>query len=193
MLYRLLEEKVVPLFYERDEEGVAKGWVAMVRASMARLTPRYSSARMMQEYIDRIYRPSAIAYRKRSAEGAALAEELAAWQARLNENWKELRFGRLTLAREGESWRFSVEAYMGELQPDDVRLELYADPLPGGDGSPERIVMERKVALAGSVNGSIFGASLPAKRPAEDYTPRIVPYHPEAFIPMEEAHIMWMR
>jgi starch phosphorylase len=193
MLYRLLEEKVVPLFYERDEEGIAKGWVAMVRASMARLTPRYSSARMMQEYIDRIYRTSAIAYRKRSAEGAALAEELASWQARLNENWKELRFGSLTAAREVESWRFSVEAYMGELQPDDVRLELYADPLPGGDGSPERIVMERKVALAGSVNGYIFGASLPANRPAEDYTTRIVPYHPEAFIPMEEAHILWMR
>jgi starch phosphorylase len=195
MLYRLLEEKVVPLFYERDEEGIARGWVAMVRASMTRLTPRYSSARMMQEYINRIYRPSAIAYRKRSAEGAALAEELAAWQARLNENWKELRFGNLTAAREGESWHFSVEAYLGELQPDDVRLELYADPssLPGAEGSPERVVMERKAALAGSVNGYIFGASLPAKRPAEDYTPRIVPYHPEAFIPMEEAHIMWMR
>jgi starch phosphorylase len=86
-----------------------------------------------------------------------------------------------------------VEAYLGELQPEDVRLELYADPLPGGDGIPERIVMERKAALAGSVNGYNFGASLTAKRPAEDYTPRIVPYHPEAFIPMEEAHIMWMR
>ena len=101
MLYRLLEEKVVPLFYERDEEGIAKGWVAMVRASMTRLTPRYSSARMMQEYINRIYRPSAIAYRKRSAEGAALAEELAAWQARLNENWKELRFGRSDSGQRG--------------------------------------------------------------------------------------------
>ena len=106
MLYRLLEEKVVPLFYERDEEGIPKGWVAMVRASMARLTPRYSSARMMQEYVEKIYRPAAIAYRKRSADGARLAEELAAWQERLNENWKDLRFGRLTTARRAISGAF---------------------------------------------------------------------------------------
>ena len=129
-LYRLLEEQVVPLFYERDEEGIPTGWVAMVRASMSRLTPRYSSARMMQEYVEKIYRPAAIAYRKRSADGAKLAEELAAWQERLKENWKDLRFGRLTTCQEGDFWCFSVEAYLGELQPDDVQVELYADPLP---------------------------------------------------------------
>ncbi|MHB8119437.1 MAG: alpha-glucan family phosphorylase [Methanothrix sp.] len=211
-LYRLLEEKVVPLFYERDEEGIPTGWVAMVKASMSRLTPRYNSARMMQEYVEKIYRPAAIAYRKRSANGARLAEELAAWQERLKENWKDLRFGRLTMTEAGDFWCFSVEAYLGELQPDDVQVELYADPLPeekteaGAEAgiskgeigetmqsAPEKIVMERLGPLAGAVNGFIYGARVPAKRAVEDYTPRIVPYHAEAFIPMEEAHILWMR
>ena len=211
-LYRLLEEKVVPLFYERDEEGIPTGWVAMVRASMSRLTPRYNSARMMQEYVEKIYRPAAVAFRKRSADGAKMAEELAAWQERLKENWKDLRFGRLTTCHDGEFWCFSVEAYLGELQPDDVQVELYADPLPeagekAGPGAgtskdkiehamqsaPEKIVMERLGPLAGAVNGFIYGARVPAKRAVEDYTPRIVPYHAQAFIPMEEAHILWQR
>jgi starch phosphorylase len=211
-LYRLLEEQVVPLFYERDEKGIPKGWTAMVRASMSRLTPRYNSARMMQEYVEKIYRPAAIAFRKRSADGARLAEELAAWQERLKENWKDLRFGRLTTRQESDFWRFSVEAYLGELQPDDVRVELYADPLPEGEAKarseaglsqgvggeakqsgPEKIAMERVGPLAGAVNGFIYGARVPASRPAEDYTPRIVPYHAQAFIPMEEAHILWKR
>ena len=92
-----------------------------------------------------------------------------------------------------------MEAYLGELLPEDVRVELYADPLPeeetgvGEGGRPERIVMERLGALAGAVNGFIFGAKAAASRAAEDYTPRIVPYHPEAFVPMEEGHILWMR
>ncbi|MDD1750578.1 MAG: alpha-glucan family phosphorylase [Methanothrix sp.] len=199
MLYRLLEEKVVPLFYERDEKGIPRGWIAMVRASMTRLTPRYNSARMMQEYVEGFYRPAAAAYRKRSADGARLAEELAAWQERLNENWKDLRFGRLTTCQEGDFWSYSVEAYLGELQPDDVRVELYADPLPEGKpgagekSGPEKIVMEQLGPLAGAVNGFIFGARVPAKRAAVDYTPRIVPYHAQAFIPMEEEHILWMR
>jgi len=222
-LYRLLEEKVVPLFYERDEEGIPKGWVAMVKASMARLTPRYNSARMMQEYVEKIYRPAAIAYRKRTANGARLAEELAAWQERLNDDWKELRFGRLTTSKKGDSWCFSVEAYLGELQPDDVQVELYADPLPGdepkyhdpqdkdntkavpgaelsqGDirqamqSGPEKIVMVRQGPLPGAINGFVYGARVPAKRAVEDYTPRIVPHHAQAFIPMEEAHILWQR
>jgi len=190
MLYRLLEEQVVPLFYDKDGEGIPKGWVAMVRASMTRLTPRFNSARMMQEYVEKIYRPAAIAYRKRSANGARLAEELAAWQKRLNENWRDLRFGRLTTCQEDDFWCFSVEAYLGELQPDDVHVELYADPLQSG---PEKIVMERLGPLAGAVNGFFYGARVPTKRAVEDYTPRIVPYHAQAFIPMEEAHILWQR
>jgi len=47
--------------------------------------------------------------------------------------------------------------------------------------------------MAGAVNGFIYRARVPAKRAVEDYTPRIVPYHAEAFIPMEEAHILWQR
>lgn len=199
MLYRLLEEKVVPLFYQRDEAGIPRSWTSIVRASMARLTPRYSSERMMREYMDRIYRPAARAYRRRSADGARLAGALAEWQERLNDSWKELRLGEMNVAREGEMWSFSVEAYLGELLPDDVRMELYADPLPQKgpgaeeEGRPERIEMQRLWPLAGAVNGFVFGAKVAAARAAEDYTPRIVPYHPEAFVPMEERHILWMR
>ena len=198
MLYRLLENTVVPLFYERNEAGIPVAWTAMVRASMTRLTPRYSSERMMQEYMEKLYRPAAQAFRRRSAEGARLANELLAWQARLEEGWKDLRLGRMTVIREGDMWDFSVEAYLGELPPEDVRVELYADPLPeeetgaGEDGRPERIEMQRLGPLAGSVNGFVFGAKVAAARAAEDYTPRIVPYHPEAFVPMEEGHILWM-
>ncbi len=199
MLYRLLEEEVVPLFYQRNEAGIPSGWTAKVRASMTGLTPRYSSERMMQEYVERLYRPAAHAYRRRSAEGGRLAGALAEWQGRLEEGWKDLRLGRMTVVQEGEMWSFSVEAYMGELQPEDVRVELYADPLPeeetgaGEGGRPKRIEMQKIGPLAGAVNGFVFGAKVAAARAAEDYTPRIVPYHPEAFVPMEEGHILWMR
>jgi glycogen phosphorylase len=121
----------------------------MVKASMVRLTPRFNSARMMQEYVEKIYLPATIAYRNRTADVAHLAEGLAAWQKRLNECWKEQRFGRLTTSKEGDSWSFSVEVYFGELRPEDVQVELYADPLP--DGREKRVQ---------------------AKRTAEDYTPR---------------------
>lgn len=87
----------------------------------------------------------------------------------------------MTVIREGEMWSFSVEAYLGELQADDVRVELYADPLTeedtgaGDGGRPERIEMERLGPLAGAVNGFVFGAKVAAARAAEDYTPGLCP------------------
>jgi starch phosphorylase len=194
ILYRLLEEEVIPIFYNRDERGVPTAWVAKIWASMASLTPRYSSSRMMQEYVTKCYQPAADAYRRRAANGARLAGELAKWQERLDEGWKSLRFGRLMVSREDESWRFTVEAYLGDLLPEDVNVELYAEPLGIGDGDGTvKVVMDRTVQLAGSANGFQYSARVSAERLAEDYTPRIVPYHPEAFVPKEDAHILWLR
>lgn len=193
-LYRLLEEQVIPMFYDRDERGIPVAWVAKIRASMANLTPRYSSSRMMQEYVEKIYQPAADAYRQRIANGARLAHELADWQERLDVNWRGLRFGRLAVSKEDESMRFQVEAYLGDLSPDDVHVELYANPLGGQEQEePVKTVMDRLEPLAGAVNGFLYCATVAANRPAEDYTPRIVPYHPKAFIPMEDSHILWLR
>lgn len=198
LLYRMLEEQIVPEFYDRDEKGIPVAWVAKVRASMATLTPRYSSSRMLREYVETVYQPAADAYCKRIAEGAKLARELAEWKERLNEGWSSVRFGRVTISKENESWNFRVEAYLGDLAPDDVRMELYANA-PSDQGPEAReqgamkVAMERKEPLPGAVNGFIYSALASAGRPAEDYTPRIMPYHLHAFVPLEDAHILWLR
>lgn len=198
LLYRLLEEQVIPLFYDRNEKGIPVAWAALVRASMSSLTPRYSGSRMMKEYVEKVYQPAADAYRLRTANGSKLARELAKWQERLYENWKWLQFGRLMVSNKNDSWNFQVEVYLGDLSPKDVHVELYADPIndnaqEGGIDEPVKILMECKEPIAGTVNGFMYCASVAAKRPAEHYTPRIVPYHPEAFIPKEESHILWQR
>lgn len=195
-LYCLLEEQVIPLFYNRDEKGIPAGWVAKVRASMANLTPRYSSSRMMREYVEKVYQPAADAYRRRIADDARLARELAKWQERLDENWKGLRFGRLMVSKENKAWRFRVEVYLGDLSPEDVHVDLYAnppsDPEQGEQEEPMKVIMDRREPLAGAVNGFLYCANVSAERSADDFTPRIVPYHPEAFIPQEDAHILWL-
>ncbi len=196
-LYRLLEEEVIPLFYQRDDQGVPSSWVAKIKASMSELTPRYSSIRMMKEYVEKIYQPAADAYRKRAADGAKLARELVGWQEHINHCWRSIHFGNMKVSRDDGKWHFQVEVYLGDIAPGDVKVELYADPLPrsgrGEENEPTKILMDRKEPLAGSVNGFIYYADVPADRRSEDYTPRIVPYHPDAFIPQEDTHILWMR
>jgi starch phosphorylase len=72
-LYEILEEKIVPLYYQRDEEGLPTEWIEMMKASMAAVTPRFSAARMVRDYVEQAYLPAA----KRA--GAVTAATEQAW------------------------------------------------------------------------------------------------------------------
>jgi glycogen phosphorylase len=85
---------------------------------------------------------------------------------------------------------FQVQVYLDELDPDAVRLELYADGR--GNGGAIRQVMERGEALVGS-NAYSYTGIVPADRPASDFTPRIVPWHAGASTPLEAPQILWFR
>ncbi len=56
-IYRALEEEVVPAYYERDEDGVPRRWVAMMKRSIATVGPRFSSDRMVRDYVEQAYEP----------------------------------------------------------------------------------------------------------------------------------------
>jgi starch phosphorylase len=58
-LYRILEDEVVPAFYERDKDGVPRGWLEIMRRSMATTLWRFSTTRMLHEYTERLYLPAA--------------------------------------------------------------------------------------------------------------------------------------
>jgi glycogen phosphorylase len=190
-LYEVLERDVVPEFYDRDADGVPRRWLQRVRASMSQLTPRFSSDRMLKEYVERAYLPAAEAFHRRVADDGRVAQDLYEWQTQLEEHWRGLHFGEVRATEADGHREFVAQVYLGELSPDSVRVELYADSLPGG--APIVIPMQRKHAIPGAVNGFVFTAQACADRPADHYTPRIVPWHPEVRVPSEEWRIFWRK
>lgn len=188
--YDTLEREIIPEFFERDHVGIPHRWLSRIRASMSRLTPQFSSNRMVREYVERIYRPATHAVRRRLTDGGKLAAELEAWQAELQEGWTTLRFGDLYIAKQGASWHFDVQIYLGTIPPESVQVELYADPATADD-LPTRLVMERQSAIAGAVNAYLFSADCPSLRPSHHFTPRILPFHAAASIPIEASLILW--
>ncbi len=188
-LYWLLEQEVIPCFYERDTSGIPQAWVARMRASMAELTPQFSTNRMLREYVDRLYLTAARGYRRRVANRASEAVELCRWRELLEVHWQKLHFGRLDVQKEGGDYVITVAVYLGELDPKAVQVQLYAEPQ--GDGEPETHIMDRDETLAGAVNGYLYHVRIPARRPAGDYTPRIIPFFSGAMLPLEARHILW--
>jgi starch phosphorylase len=188
-LYHLLEEDIIPAFYERDSEGIPRSWVAHMRASMAELTPQFSANRMMREYVDELYSEAAERYQKRTANKAQQAVLFCHWRDALMKSWHKLRFGSLDVQRQDNLYLMTVTVYLDDIDPETVQVQLYADQEDGA--GPEIHVMEMGEAVAGTVNGYLFRASLPARRPAEHYTPRIIPYFKGATVPLEAAKILW--
>jgi starch phosphorylase len=162
-----------------------------MRESMALLTPEFSANRAVRQYTDNYYLPAANALRERSKDNAALGNALLHWQCRVSEHWPRLRFGDSTVESDASRHVVHVQAYLDELDPAAVRVELCAEGRAGGQ--PVRVVMERGDPLIGSMNAYTFTASVPADRPATDFTPRLVPFHPAASIPLEANQILWYK
>lgn len=190
-LYDLLERQIVPEFYMRDARGISNRWVARIRESMAQLTPAFSSNRMLREYVETLYLPATRNYRNRIAEGGSLVKQLLAWQHALEQHWPSIRFGEVRIAREGELWRFLVPVHLGGLPPAAVRVELYADPEEGQDRVCWPLVREETASTAPGWHR--YQGSVRSERPADHFTPRVVPAHPEAIVPLEAHHIAWAR
>jgi starch phosphorylase len=190
-LYRLLEGEIVPCFYERDANGIPRGWVSRVKASMAELTPHFSTNRMLREYVERLYLPGVKANRSRAAGGSRQAILIYRWREALATHWHQLHFGQLTVQKVNNHYSFRVPVYLGELAPDSVRVQLYAETQYNGE--PEIHLMERSEALAGTVNGYVYTAKVPLERPAIDYTPRVIPFFDGVAVPLEAEQILWYK
>jgi glycogen phosphorylase len=190
-LYDLLESRVIPEFYTRDEQGIPTAWVARMRESMARLTPRFSANRTVREYTEQHYLPAAVAYRERTADNGAIGVRVVNWQNALEEKWKALRFGDVKIETVGEKHILEAQVYLDELDPEAVRAEVYADG--GKDGAPICHEMERVRPLVGAIGGYVYRAEVSAARPSTDYTARLIPRHAGVAVPLEAAQIVWQR
>jgi glycogen phosphorylase len=188
-LYGLLEREVVPEFYTRNDRGIPLSWISRMRQSMTRLTPVFSTNRVVRQYTEEHYISAANAFRNRTAAQGSLGAQLLKWESELAEHWPKLYFGSATVEHSGQEDVFQVQAFLDHLDPDSVSVELYAE---SREGHPRvRQPMNRGDRLIGSVNGFMYNARTPAIRPAADYTPRLIAQREGAIIPLEAPYILW--
>jgi len=190
-LYERLEQEVIPEFYARNEKGIPIAWVARIRESMARLTPRFASSRAVCEYTEQHYLPAATAYRERAANKGAMGRQVVDWQNAVDRNWSSLHFGNLRVETNADHHVFEAEILLNGLDPDSVRVELYADGINGGDPAREEMKCARPPADAS--RRCVYHATVSTARPASDYTARVIPQRTGVAVPLESDRILWQR
>ena len=190
-LYNLLEREIIPEFYTRDQNNISTAWVARMRESMARLTPQFSASRTVREYVEQLYLPAAKAYKERSANKGEVGTQIVEWKHSIAQKWSLLRLGEVNSSSEGDHHAFEVRLYLNGLDPNALKVELYADGI-NGDG-PLIVLMTHVSKITDADNVDVYRAQVPATRPAKDYTVRVIPYYPGVAVPLEAFQISWQR
>jgi starch phosphorylase len=126
-LYALLEEEIVPLFYSRNEAGLPVGWVQKMKNAIRGCAPRFNMRRVVAQYTQQYYLPGIEAGQRYQAEGFALARQMAAWKARVRQQWQGIH-----VEVEGD---IEGELYVGEMLP--LRARVWLNGLAATDVAVE--------------------------------------------------------
>lgn len=133
-LYDLLEKQIIPLFYERDDNGLPRGWVARMKKCIAVLAPEFNTNRMVQDYAEKYYVPALRRAQALTANNLQGAIKLAHKKDRLRKSWGGLRIEEVqcdTAHPIGIREDLSVAAtvMLDALSPEDVRVQIYSGEL----------------------------------------------------------------
>jgi starch phosphorylase len=193
-LYRVLEKEIVPSFYTRSQAGIPWAWLQVIREAIRSVAPRFSTRRMVKEYTDRLYLPAARLDRDLSADDYARARRLADWKVRVHRAWSQVQveghtFPKAPSFREGPI-EVTARVWLGELRPDDVRVELVhvGDGQRPGDGFEPVLLQPAGPAGPGAV--VYRGQFVPAGDGAT-YAVRVVPSHPDLMTETELGLVRW--
>ena len=89
-IYSLLENEILPLYYNRNEDGYSEGWIKTIKNSIATIAPHYTMKRQLDDYYDKFYTKEAANFKKLAANNNRLAKELAAWKETVAQRWDSI-------------------------------------------------------------------------------------------------------
>jgi len=184
-LYDLLEKEIVPTFYDRGPDGLPRRWIARMKASMRTIPPVFNTNRMLREYVERMYLPAAEQWLELQRDRFSPARDLAAWRARLQQRWNDLRIESVSaeLPRElvvGQRVPVVADVFLGAIPPSDVTVELYYGLVNArGQITEAQAVPMRPQDGNGSANGRYrYVGEIPCGLSgAHGYAVRILPAH----------------
>ncbi len=197
-LYNLLEQEVVPLFYRREADGLPHAWIEQMKASIGNLCPFVNAHRMVQEYTERFYLPTARRYQDLAADGMGGANSLAAWKKRVREGWPQVRIVSVEAEPEadlqvGDTIHAKAWVELGDLAPEDVRVEFYMGPLnvDGDIVEPDAISLEHAQAEEGGRH-RFEAPAVPCRQSGlHGFSARVLPHHPDLITPFLPGLITW--
>ncbi|MBI5725915.1 MAG: alpha-glucan family phosphorylase [Planctomycetes bacterium] len=182
-LYDLLEKEVVPIFYDRGHDKLPRRWIARMKACMSRLAPVYNTNRMVMQYSQQAYAPAAARWNDLTAKNMEKARHLSDWRNRVRDHFGEVRVERvndnmdsLGGARIGTPVQVEAVVNLGQLQPEDISVQLFHGPLDGSGQLVDGQSIDMNLAAKEDGSKARYAVQMPCGRSGlAGYTVRILP------------------
>jgi starch phosphorylase len=191
-LFGLLEREIVPLFYDRDAEGVPVEWINKMKDNWCTLGPFVTAARMVREYTTELYEPAASSAIAMLADNAARGKALASWKRRILDAWADVKVVDLDLdtssAREGEERTVRARVELGGLDVVEVTVEALHGPI---DSTGSFITTPATVTLVPTGDGTFESTYEVGEAGPYGVTVRAVPHHADLISPMDLGVVAW--
>jgi len=195
-LYHLLEAEIAPKFYSTLDGGLPRAWIQMIKDSIAKLAPEFSTARMVREYAERFYMPSSNLFLGLSKDGLSRAKAAIDWRDRIQKEWPGVRILRVADTSEvvnsiGSSFRVEADIRLGSISPSEVRVEAVM-----GQVGPSRELhtLDRFALDPVDGDGECFqfsGMVTCSTVGHKGYTVRVLPRHDDIVVPGELNLVAW--
>lgn len=197
-LYDVLEQDIVPTFYDRGPDGLPRQWIEKVKNSMKKLAPFFNTSRMVQEYAEKYYMPVAETTAAMRAKDMKPGLEFVQWRSEIEGKWSQVRVSDVKIstqnAKVGDKITVTAKVHLGQLTPDDVHVQLYYGTLDtrGGidansghaiDMQPEKNGGGSEYTFTGTVQYTASGES--------GVSVRVIPKHEYLSTPFQPGLITW--
>jgi starch phosphorylase len=197
-IYDLLEQELVPTFFTRGSDGVPREWLKRMKRSISTNVPFFNTNRMVQQYVETCYWPSAERHLRLAADNLRRAAELAAWRGRLGQGWGQVRVesveaqGNTDSLRVGSELRVKARVNLGPLSPDEVQVQLVHGVLD----SMGQIARPHTAAMStnGSARGPLweFAGAIDCTASGQyGYAVRVLPKNEDLGNPFEPGLVTW--
>ena len=193
-IYNHIKKMIAPLYYDRDAQGLPRGWLKMMKACVQKLVPHFNTNRMLREYHEKFYSHAHRASKK-FAENSRVAE-IARWRRKLEDNWPRVKVVTDQFKPEMEvhaGARLPVNAvvWLGDLKPEDVDVQLHIGTA-GGEGlfkDGKSVSMAQDARMG---DAYVYKGEVPCyKSGRHDFAVRVVGRHPDAVNALMPLYLKW--
>lgn len=199
IIYNTLEQEIVPLYYNRDDQGIPRGWISHIKNTIAKIAPHFTMQRMLNDYYSNFYSPLIATGDRMHKEGYKYAHKLVNWKNKIRQAWDNISVESLIVPDPntgaiafGDNFLAEITLNIPGLHIDDIGVEILMGNKTNGD--VEKISYKQELEASQFVDGKAKYSCNFALQNAgvHDYAFRIFPKHPDLVYRMDFPLVKWV-